>query len=311
MKPARIAAGAGATAFLVVGALVAGGGAPAAAPLSPGPLSADLVGAYAYGAGFRGPGLVLAIAVSSPESGRDPARIGVNPPNPASSHPCGRSGSRDRGLWQINDCYHPDVDDACAFEPVCSAAAAFRISGGGTVWRPWATFNDGLHLPFMVEATNAAARAPFVALPGPALLGAYALPLPRERVTERGLLVPHHDYPAWDGPTPAGTPVYAIAAGTVTATTNDGRCGIGVIVASAGHVATYCHGAAVFVAAGQGVVAGQRIMASGSSGESSGPHLHLQVEVEGRKVCPQPVLYAWFKGVPASFAAAPTGGCIG
>ncbi len=296
--------------FLIMGALVAGD-SPAPALASAGPITAELTAGYAYKAGFRGPGLVLAVAVAAPESGYDPASVGTNPPT------SGCPNGRDRGLWQINDCYHPDVSDQCAFDPACAADAAFRISGGGTVWTPWAAFKGGLHLPFMASAQTAATQAPFVVLPGPLVLGAQALPVASELLSEARLLAAHHGarngragYPAWDLPIPAATPVYAIAAGTVHSVTGArSDCGNGLIVVAQGHTDTYCHGSAVVVTAGSTVTAGQRIMLSGSTGESTGPHLHLQVQVEGRLVCPQSVLYAWFRGVPASMVSAPSTGC--
>jgi len=52
-------------------------------------------------------------------------------------------GSRDRGAWQINSCYHAEVSDACAYSYVCAAQAAFRISNQGTDWSQWTTWGNG------------------------------------------------------------------------------------------------------------------------------------------------------------------------
>jgi murein DD-endopeptidase MepM/ murein hydrolase activator NlpD len=46
------------------------------------------------------------------------------------------------------------------------------------------------------------------------------------------------------------------------------------------------------VAGGQIVSAGQRIALLGSSGNSSGPHLHFEVRVDGRPVDPLPYIAA-------------------
>jgi hypothetical protein len=44
---------------------------------------------------------------------------------PADQNP---NGGEDRGIWQINSKYHPDVTDEMAFDPVRATAAAGRIS---------------------------------------------------------------------------------------------------------------------------------------------------------------------------------------
>ena len=97
------------------------------------PLSIDQVAQLAYNAGFRGNGLVTAIAISFAESSFIPHNILVN-----------TGGSRDRGLWQINDKAHPGVSDACAFDPVCNASAACAISKNGTNWQAWSSTYGGI-----------------------------------------------------------------------------------------------------------------------------------------------------------------------
>ena len=48
----------------------------------------------------------------------------------------------------------------------------------------------------------------------------------------------------------------------------------------------YMHASAVFVNVGDAVERGQNIGAVGNTGNSFGPHLHFQVEVNGIAVCP-------------------------
>jgi hypothetical protein len=64
----------------------------------------------------------------------------------------------DRGLWQINSYWHPEVSAACALSASCNARAMARISRGGTRWSEWWTYKNGKHWPFMTQA-RAAARA--------------------------------------------------------------------------------------------------------------------------------------------------------
>jgi murein DD-endopeptidase MepM/ murein hydrolase activator NlpD len=116
----------------------------------------------------------------------------------------------------------------------------------------------------------------------------------------------HHDYPAADIPVPEGTPVYAVTTGTVlSVTASSSRCGNGVIIrGDDGTTWTYCHGidGGVQVTAGSPVAAGDHIMNSGNTGNSTGPHLHVAVKINGTTSCPQPILEAIATNTPISFA---------
>ncbi|MGW1893664.1 transglycosylase family protein [Streptomyces sp. NPDC002004] len=81
-----------------------------------------------------------------------------------------------------------------------------------------------------------------------------------------------------DFPVPTGTSVRAIAAGHVVAAGWGGSYGYQVVIRHAdGRYSQYGHLSAIAVRAGQSVVAGQRIARSGSTGNSTGPHLHFEV----------------------------------
>ena len=114
-------------------------------------------------AGFEGGGLRLAVAVGLAESGGNPSARNRVPPT--SGCP---SGSLDRGPWQINDCYHSEVGDACAFDLACSAREAFRISAGGTDWTAWVTFTVGAYRDHLEAADAAIATLASHAATGPA-----------------------------------------------------------------------------------------------------------------------------------------------
>lgn len=85
-----------------------------------------------------------------------------------------------------------------------------------------------------------------------------------------------------DIPAPAGTPIYASAAGTVEAATYGSSTGNYVLINHGGGIKTvYMHASALYVSAGQTVSAGQVIAAVGSTGDSTGNHLHFGVKVNG------------------------------
>ena len=79
----------------------------------------------------------------------------------------------------------------------------------------------------------------------------------------------------------SGSPVYAAAAGVVMSTANlSGSYGTYVVIRHAnGLQSYYAHGTygSICVSPGQTVSKGQQIMLSGSTGNSSGPHLHFEV----------------------------------
>ena len=53
----------------------------------------------------------------------------------------------------------------------------------------------------------------------------------------------------------------------------------------------YGHCSKLYVSAGQYVEQGQAIATVGSTGNSTGPHLHLEIRVNGTRVNPQYYLY--------------------
>lgn len=96
-----------------------------------------------------------------------------------------------------------------------------------------------------------------------------------------------------DLPAPSGTPIHAAAAGTVTRVGCEswqGRSPCQVVVDHGAGIETwyvhmYPHG--VLVAQGQHVAADQVIAEVGSNGQSTGPHLHFEIHVDGAPVDPQ------------------------
>lgn len=89
-----------------------------------------------------------------------------------------------------------------------------------------------------------------------------------------------------------GTTIKAAAGGTVTFSGWKGSLGYMVVVSHGNGVQTYyAHCSKLYVTAGQKVKQGQKIAAVGSTGNSTGPHLHLEVRVNGVAYNPQNYVY--------------------
>lgn len=81
---------------------------------------------------------------------------------------------------------------------------------------------------------------------------------------------------------PEGTPIHAIAEGVVLAASYDGSYGNKTVVRlDDGTVLWYCHQSAFEVRVGQRVEPGQVIGLIGATGNTTGPHLHLEVHPHG------------------------------
>lgn len=147
-----------------------------------------------------------------------------------------------------------------------------------------------------------------------AVAGDYALPVERRWYDEHPewFTKPHHDYPAADIPVPTGTPLYAVTNGVVVSTPTSGRCGIGVVInGDDGAQYTYCHGnpGTHAVATGDRVTVGQHLMDSASTGNSTGPHLHFAIKIDGVSRCPQALLVSIADGAPVTPESLATSGC--
>jgi murein DD-endopeptidase MepM/ murein hydrolase activator NlpD len=92
-----------------------------------------------------------------------------------------------------------------------------------------------------------------------------------------------------------GTSVMASAAGTVVTAQYDGGYGNRIDIDHGnGYHTWYCHLERIDVKPGQFVHKAEHIALSGSTGESTGPHLHYQVMLDGKAIDPAPYL----NGVP-------------
>ena len=79
-----------------------------------------------------------------------------------------------------------------------------------------------------------------------------------------------------------GTPLVAVAAGTITETGYDGAYGKKtVLTLEDGTELWYCHQTTIDVAVGETVDPGDIVGTVGSTGNVTGPHLHLEVHLAG------------------------------
>lgn len=103
-----------------------------------------------------------------------------------------------------------------------------------------------------------------------------------------------HRHTGQDFAVPIGTPVRSVGEGRVVRVSCGGPFGIEAVVRHAdGYYTQYAHLASVAVDQGEWVSAGQWLGLSGTTGNSTGPHLHFEVRVTaeaGSALDPQPWL---------------------
>jgi hypothetical protein len=93
------------------------------------------------------------------------------------------------------------------------------------------------------------------------------------------------DHPGVDLGATLGQPVYAVMDGVAEPSTT-WPCGNGVMVTQGRRQALVCHLNSFAVASGETVRAGQQIGTAGSSGLSTGPHVHYEIRIDGVNVPP-------------------------
>lgn len=101
-----------------------------------------------------------------------------------------------------------------------------------------------------------------------------------------------HNHTGVDLAASTGTAILAADSGTVSAVKYDaGGYGYYVLISHGGGLFTlYGHCSATYVSVGQSVSKGQKIAAVGSTGYSTGPHLHFEVRTNGVRVDPLPYI---------------------
>lgn len=94
---------------------------------------------FATQAGFNGQQAYIITAIALAESGGNDQAKNCNNPG----------GTCDRGVVQINNYYHKEVSDSCAYDPLCAFQAAYKISGKGQDFSPWTTFQNGAYKKYL------------------------------------------------------------------------------------------------------------------------------------------------------------------
>ena len=84
-----------------------------------------------------------------------------------------------------------------------------------------------------------------------------------------------------------GTPIYASIAGTVTLVSDEGDYGTHVKIENEDILTIYAHCSEILVKEGDKIKKGDKIALVGSTGNSTGPHLHFEVRRDNRTVNPE------------------------
>jgi len=138
------------------------------------------------------------------------------------------------------------------------------------------------------------AAAGVVALPAHTAGGGFVRPLDGARITQGFGCTSFsfepvdagcpggHWHSGIDLAAPSGTPVYATQSGVAQVLLSASGYGLHVVIDDGGGLSSlYGHLSSVAVLSGEYVDAGQLVGAVGSSGNSTGPHLHFEIRRDG------------------------------
>lgn len=210
---------------------------------------------------------------------------------------------------------HPALANSAAASadiaaPLRAAQAANQSTSGsvdeqfGKLFSSWQNY----------EETGLAAAKPKAAVAG--VFGTPSIPsrnpLERETLTssfgmrDHPILGGRRAHKGIDLAAPVGTPIYATADGTISRASWFSGYGLYVSIEHGGEMQTrYGHMSRLNVAEGQMVRKGDVIGFVGSTGNSTGPHLHYEVRVAGEAVNPAPYMRS---GIASAAAEGGKGG---
>lgn len=133
----------------------------------------------------------------------------------------------------------------------------------------------------LAEAVRRAASDQVTADDEAALSGVDLFTLPVAPPPQVSGYDPENGHPGIDFAAEEGAEVYAVAGGIVTAAAYDVEKGNYVVLDHGGLETEYQHMKSLLVSAGQAVVQGQVLGYVGSTGNSTGPHLHFEARQDG------------------------------
>ena len=87
-----------------------------------------------------------------------------------------------------------------------------------------------------------------------------------------------------------GTPIYAAMEGTVTVSSEEGEYGKHIDITNGDILTRYAHCSKLLVKEGDKVKQGEKIAEVGSTGNSTGPHLHFEIRRDDRTINPEYIL---------------------
>lgn len=250
------------------------------------------------------------IAVEQPVQSVQPAVAAIK------SHTVGEGET----LSGIAEAYHIDVDTLLGANPEAGATlypgdqlvvlpqkgVLHTVTGGDTLWRVSSIYNVEIAAILAANAKHgeglAIGEKLFVPGGKPVAVDLPSAPASRASVSRFG-------WPAsgeisspfgsrWgrmhsgiDIANNIGTPITAALAGRVTYAGWYGGYGYALMIAHGnGYSTLYGHLSAISVSAGQYVRTGQQIALMGSTGYSTGPHLHFEVRKDGQPLDPMDFL---------------------
>lgn len=184
-------------------------------------------------------------------------------------------------LSQLANVYDADINDIVSYKPNRLASTATQLRVGTDLMIP------GGIKPRLPTASRGAAINFNIAAPAGALsaTGIFLKPLDRSHITQ-GYWDAHK---AIDYSSRTGAPIKALDHGTVAYATYGWNYGYGntvVVDHGNGFISLYAHLSTVYVRQGQAVHQGKVLGTLGSTGNSTGPHLHLELRLHGVNVNP-------------------------
>ena len=184
-------------------------------------------------------------------------------------------------LSQLANVYGADINDIVSYGPNRLVSTATQLRVGMDLMIP------GGVKPLLPTASRGASinfniKAPAGALPA---TGIFVKPLDRSHITQ-GYWDAHK---AIDYSSRTGAPIKTLDHGTVAYATYGWNYGYGNMVVvdhGNGYTSLYAHLSTVYVRQGQAVRQGEVLGTLGSTGNSTGPHLHLELRLHGANVNP-------------------------